>query len=324
MNRLEEAVTKYHEAIKRDPDMLAAPYNLGLVLNKQQEFGQAVLAFQRAIELNPMMGEAHNNLGVALKGLGLEKEAMDEFRAAIKANPDLAPPHYNLGRALQEEGSPDQAISEYREAIRINPDYSSAHNSLGVALDKQGKTDAAIAAFRLAFESAQRVLGPQHPGTQEAKQNLVGLSANRSWALATAANESERDPQRAVELARLAADLEPDVANQWNNLGVALYRWGDFRSALAAFEQADGMLDGRDREHRLFLAMAHWRLGHDERARKFYGQGAAWVVTQAVDNEEEQRFLGEAEQLMGIDLAQRAALIEKSSGPATPDLQNGN
>ena len=113
------------------------------------------------------------------------------------------------------------------------------------------------------------------------------------------------------ELANQAIELQPDDADHWNNLGVAQYRAGDWQAAVEALEKADGMIEQGDREHRMFLAMAHWQLGNKDKARELYAQGAAWIAAHAQDDEEQIRFRAEAEQLMGITESDRQQLVEQ-------------
>jgi tetratricopeptide (TPR) repeat protein len=129
--------------------------------------------------------------------------------------------------------------------------------------------------------------------------------------LATAADVSQRDPAKTVELANKAIELRPDDANHWNLLNVAQYRAGNWQAAVEALEKADAMIEGGDRPHRMFLAMAHWQLGNQDKARQRYAQGAAWIAAHAQNDEEQQRFRAEAEQLMGITEDARQELAEQ-------------
>ena len=307
--RLDEAIVEYRRAIERDEKPAAPHYNLGNVYQEQGRLDEAMAEFRTAIRIDPRLAEAHNNLGNVLKKLGRLDEAIAEFRAALDVNPRLMQALHNLGLGLHDQKKLPEAIDAYRRAIEIAPDYVQAHNSLGAALYEQGDRDGAIAALRTALEVGLRVNGPEHTSTQIARTNLAGIATNWSWTLATAANESERDLNKAVLLARLAADLLPGDANHWNNLGVAHYQRGDFQSAIDALERADALLDGGDRAHRMFFAMAHWRLERREQARELYAQGAAWIAANAESDEEQRRFRADAEALMGIDAAERVALI---------------
>jgi hypothetical protein len=104
-----------------------------------------------------------------------------------------------------------------------------------------------------------------------------------------------------VELANRAIDLRSEsAANDWTNLGVAQYRAGNWQTAVDALEKADAMIEGGGSIHRMFLAMARWRLGDKEKARQLYAQEAAWIAEHRKNSEEQNRFRAEAEELMEI------------------------
>ncbi len=105
------------------------------------------------------------------------------------------------------------------------------------------------------------------------------------------------------------SSCNPEAANQWNNLGVAQYRAGDWQAAVDAFQKADELIGGAgDRVHRFFLAMAHWQLGNQVQAREAYAQAITWL-NEKNRNEEQYRFRDEAEQLMGIAAADREGIV---------------
>jgi tetratricopeptide (TPR) repeat protein len=80
------------------------------------------------------------------------------------------------------------------------------------------------------------------------------------------------------------------------------------------------MLERGDRAHRMFLAMAHWRLGNQEKARELYAQGAVWIASNRRHDEKLNRFRAEAEQLMEITEAGRLRLLEQylAANPMDP------
>jgi tetratricopeptide (TPR) repeat protein len=160
------------------------------------------------------------------------------------------------------------------------------------------------------LEIERRVLGPEHPDTLASMGKLVVTYANWSWALSTAADVAERDPIKAVKLAQLAIELHPHFAKIWNNLGVAQYRAGNWQAAVETLEKADSMLPAGDREHRMFLAMAHWQLGDKDKAHARYAQGAAWIALHGKGSEAQGRFRAEAEQLLEITAEDRQRLVE--------------
>jgi WD40 repeat protein len=100
----------------------------------------------------------------------------------------------------------------------------------------------------------------------------------QAWRLATDPDEKRRDPARAVVLAQKAVKLDPTHAFYWNTLGVAHYRAGNWKKAIKALTQSmelqRGALESFDT---FFLAMAHWRLGEKDQARRWYRRAVRWL-----------------------------------------------
>jgi tetratricopeptide (TPR) repeat protein len=118
--------------------------------------------------------------------------------------------------------------------------------------------------------------------------------------LATCDDREARDPARAVELARKAVELSPEVGDFWSALGVARYRLGEWDAAIAALENAESLTPEEDPATRgFFLAMSHWRLGHADAARAWYDKAVAWMEKNRPRDEALLRFRAEAEALTG-------------------------
>jgi uncharacterized protein HemY len=128
-----------------------------------------------------------------------------------------------------------------------------------------------------------------------------------AWLLATCPEPKYRDPPGAVELAKKATELAPDVGAFWNTFGAAQYRAADWQAAVAAFNKSMELRNGGDAHDWFFLAMAHWRLGERDKARQRYDQAVQWIeknnqalATQPRLTEELRRFRSEAEEVLEL------------------------
>ena len=345
LGRRDEAVTCFHKVIELDPNVVPAHNALGIVLHGQGKVAEATACYRKAISLNPKYASAYLNLGNVQKEQGKLQEAFDSYQKAIEVEPSFAKAHYNLGNVFKDQAKFDEAVASYRKSIQLDPQYATAYSNLGLALKEQGKLDEAIASYRKALQ-----LDPQHlpahgnlgialsdqrkweesyshfkrafeldPNDARCRDNLAMISTHWSWRLANAADPSDRNPIKAVELAREATELQPETANHWNNLGVALYRAGEWHAAIEALEKADSMIDGGDRAHRMFFAMAKWQSDQTEMARELYAQGAAWIAEQKEAHKGQLRFRAEAESLMGISAAERQMIISTHSQEDRPE-----
>jgi tetratricopeptide (TPR) repeat protein len=128
-----------------------------------------------------------------------------------------------------------------------------------------------------------------------------------AWLLATCPDPMIRNPRRAVELAGKAVALAPRHGQFWNTLGVAQYRAGDGKAAVAAFDKSMELRAGGDAFDWFFLAMTQQKLGDPAEARKRYDLALEWVekskealAKNPEQAEELRRFRDEAEEVLEL------------------------
>ncbi len=143
---------------------------------------------------------------------------------------------------------------------------------------------------------------------EEIRLDPASVTAHNSlaWLLATSPDPQMRDPARAVGLARRAVELENKDGLLRNTLGVAHYRLGDWRGALASLRQSLELRQGGDSFTWFFLAMTHWQLGEKREASDWYGRAVRWMEQNAPAlakdpsyGEQLGRFRAEAADLLG-------------------------
>jgi Flp pilus assembly protein TadD len=93
--------------------------------------------------------------------------------------------------------------------------------------------------------------------------------------MATCPDARLRDPPRALEFAKKRHQLAAPDAISLRTLGVACYRAGDSKAAVAALTQSTNMREGGDGFGWFFLAMAYWQLGDRGEARQWYDKAVA-------------------------------------------------
>jgi tetratricopeptide (TPR) repeat protein len=176
----------------------------------------------------------------------------------------------SLHRRLAEAVVPGESF--FRDLSDPDPVFVTPRNNWANSLielawfhSRRGKTEDAAHLWteaRSVFE-----------GTVAAYHSNVEALQQFAWALAVCPLENLRDPARAVRLARKAAlhKEAPLVVT----LGAAQYRAGDYRAALANLDFATRFLTNAPPkpESLFFRAMAHWRLGNADVARRDYDEG---------------------------------------------------
>jgi tetratricopeptide (TPR) repeat protein len=144
-----------------------------------------------------------------------DSETLWTHTLACTADNGLA--HNNLGTALRQKGKVDDAIVQYQEALETMPDNESVHVNLANAFLRKREMAQAIAQFQTALQI--------EPADMEVQNNLA-------WLLATCAQASLRNGDKAVQLARQANELaggkNPVVLG---TLAAALAEAGQFSEA---------------------------------------------------------------------------------------------
>jgi tetratricopeptide (TPR) repeat protein len=148
--KFEEAILKYKDVLKLDPNSVLADYNLGNALYNQGKLDEAIASYQTALRLDPNYAMAYNNLGVTLYDQGKLEDAIAAYQKALQIDPNDAYAQNNLGFALEKQRKLEDAIAAYQKALQIDPNFAYAHINLGNALKKQGKLDEAIAELEIA------------------------------------------------------------------------------------------------------------------------------------------------------------------------------
>jgi serine/threonine protein kinase/WD40 repeat protein len=98
-----------------------------------------------------------------------------------------------------------------------------------------------------------------------------------AWDLVTT-TPKKRDPKRAIQLIEKALRDFPDNPMFSNTLGVAQYRSGLYKEAIATLERNMAVNHGYNAAQDLFcLAMCYHKLGEGDRARDCYDRGAKWM-----------------------------------------------
>ncbi|MDZ8023153.1 MAG: TIGR03032 family protein [Nostoc sp. DedQUE11] len=109
-----------------------AHFEQGKQWAKQSNLQAAVASFSEAIRLQPDYIAAYNQLGNALQGLGQMEQAIAAYQRLLFINPNVAQAHCNLGAIRQIQGKTEEAIAAYQQAIQLKPDLVVAHQNLAL------------------------------------------------------------------------------------------------------------------------------------------------------------------------------------------------
>jgi tetratricopeptide (TPR) repeat protein len=130
------AVAAFKQALRLEPHLAEAHFDLGLVRQSQQQAAAAISEFRLALQYDPSLLQAHCALGSALSD---PVSAEAEFRKALAVNPKLVCALDGIAQALVKERRYDAAVDYWRQAVQIQPDAPDLQLSLATATYKLAK-----------------------------------------------------------------------------------------------------------------------------------------------------------------------------------------
>jgi tetratricopeptide (TPR) repeat protein/thiol-disulfide isomerase/thioredoxin len=327
----QQAIAKYSLEIGFMPLNPEAYLRRGWAYYQLKQWRQAADDLGLALALNPGNTESEFwfDLGYSCAEAGWHNGALAAYSRCIELNPNGRAAWNNRGVLYEKRGELDKAVADFSRAIALDAKYDTAWNNRSRVHASLGRWEKTVEDCTNFLALVQRPRQPEayyrraaayvrlrrYGEAQADYQKLVELAPGSalvhndlSWFLATCPDPKLRDPARAVQLARRALELQEQVGNNWNTLGVARYRAGYWKAAVQALDRSRAFRKGGDAFDFYFLAMAHWRLGHKEEARKWHQRAIEWVKQNhealAKDRqhaEELRRFGAEAAELLGID-----------------------
>ena len=113
---------------------------------------EAISRFSEAIRQNPNHGDAHYEIGKAMLRYGNAALAIPQFRAAVRQHPNDVEAIRHLAVALSLTGQIQEAITRYKDALNFRPEYTEAKVGLAwiLATTPDSRFRDPAAALRLA------------------------------------------------------------------------------------------------------------------------------------------------------------------------------
>ena len=255
------AIADLERSLRLRPDAADACWLLAEAYQETGNLAGALAAFGRRLERAPEDCDARFWRGLLALALAQPDLAVDDFTRILTAEPDLERARYRRAQALTRLGRHREALADLDILIPKASQDDAPYLLRGTVREALGDSDKA----RADREKASALL-PRHP---------TALN-NRAWVLATGSID-QRDPDRALVLARQAVALAPGQQVSLNTLGVALYRAGQDAEAVSILERSLAAGKGQyDAFDLFFLAMAHHRLGHREEAHTCFDRAVRW------------------------------------------------
>lgn len=279
--RTEEAESLWRQALRLDPNLFPAAFNLGYLYYSRKDCASAEPFLSKAAAIQPKDFNANYLSGVCLSQLGRTDDALRRWRAALALRPDHAklmqimaveyskgryyreaaavaqralaivkddPAIYLLAiRALEDAGDLQQALPVARTMTAAFPEHPRANFELGYLLHRTGHSGDALPYLAKAMNSTPPWEEPFYfYGEGLIQQNRAG---------------------EAVAPLRRAIELRPDYMVARITLSRALMAAGKDDEAKAELLRAVEQ-DPRHPQPHLLLSQLYFRLGDEEAAAR--------------------------------------------------------
>ena len=141
LNRYEEALAAYEQAIRLDPNDALAYRGKGDALYYLARLGEALAAYEQAIRLDPNDALAYRGKGFALFVLLRFEEALAAFEQAIRLDPNDALAYRGKGITFYILERFEEALAAFEQTIRLDPNDALANEYKGYALMKSKRSN---------------------------------------------------------------------------------------------------------------------------------------------------------------------------------------
>jgi Flp pilus assembly protein TadD len=283
--KLLQIATLYEQAVRDHPESAAAHYKRGRFLSRSSGDKEAALrSLREAVRLDPNNVAAYFEIGYLLQGKEAWLDAAEAFFEVVRIDPGYHNAHHNakdtavycvkqMPRVTRESAARTARVA--REAVKLAPKDTALWHTLGIALSMGEDPDGAVAAFRRAIELAPRdgEAYIQHAGVLEKKADIDGaIDALRKglnlvpeyYYARTRLVEmllAKGDPDGAVAVLRPVADALA--------IGSILRSKGDLDGAIGTYRKAIESYN-RSAPHRVALAGALAEAGDFDGATASY------------------------------------------------------
>ena len=213
----EKAIEDFAESLRKEPRNAGALNNRGQVSYLRGDFKAAIQDFTSAIAIEAKNPLVLNNRALAYIALNDQQNALQDLQAALNLVPLYPEALNNRGVIYQDLKKFDEAVADFTKALKIYPQYVDALENRAFAWVEKNEYANAIADLESAMQLS--------PNSYEAVNDLA-------WLLVTAPEDSIRNKERALTLAKQACAITQ--YKQWNTLdtlAVALAENGKFAEA---------------------------------------------------------------------------------------------
>jgi tetratricopeptide (TPR) repeat protein len=223
-----QAMERYVEVLKRDPQNADALYYIAVVACQDGQYQQGAELARRVIALGSPQARVHNLLGQALYRLGDRLEAIKNFDRAIALDANFADAHGNRANILVDAGFPAEALKSFDRALALNPTSGPDWLNRGTLLQDLGRHEEALTSFDKAIVCGPNV-AEAHVNRGNALKDLGHLDAG--------AGQPDSARFGAADAAySMAIAIDPALEEAYLGRGLLRLLHGDWVTGFADYE----------------------------------------------------------------------------------------
>lgn len=302
LDRNEDAMRAYEEAVTVAPDDPQGWFNLALSRNRLGQGQKAIEAYHKALALDSAYSEASFNLAMLYADQGLSDSAISLYRQAIAQNPRYSKAYFNLGLLYGGKAQFDSAIACYSKIVELDPENIKAQFNLGLTYGQLDRLDDAERAYQGVLdqdpinEKALNNLGTvylkleNYDSAYVCFNRLVGLThgATAYFNRAKANNELGRT-DKAMEDYRKAIETDPGYGKAYHNLALLEEETGNHQTAIELLQKAIS----NDSDN----WKSHWKLGQIYRSMGLLDKARGEYTLAAAAKPDSKKFAKEYDEL---------------------------
>ena len=126
----EEAIAKFNESLKLNPEQYLSRYNICVILYRQGRYSEAINECQKSLSVNAEHGDAYYIWAKALSKQGHHKKSITQFRRAIEIDPNQYLSYNEISYEFQAIGDLFNAIQFLQKGIELLPENGALHATL--------------------------------------------------------------------------------------------------------------------------------------------------------------------------------------------------
>lgn len=165
-----DAIAKYNDALKLDPENAQANYEMGFTLVQSGKGNEGIPFVQKAIEKTgslQLKAACYDMLGSIYDNDHQTQKAIEAYKNGIQINPKYQRLYYNLGLSYFRNKQFAEAEANAIEAIKLDPKHASSLRMYALVNFHQNKRVNALMGF-----CSFLLLNPQGPQAAEAFGNI--------------------------------------------------------------------------------------------------------------------------------------------------------